>query len=186
MNRIRELRKNRGMTQEELANVLNVQRAMISKYENEQAELSRTLLEKLSNTFGVSIDYIVNNPNANLMPQENSAPHAEKGSELVAMSKNLDDNNYKTVVNFIKLLAENAERSKKSQLSDDELKLVDDYRALDDTDKQTVKNIAGKLRLVVGNSRQGHLPLGSNNHVEVGTIAAPTNITATQNVGVPK
>ena len=137
----------------------------------------------MSGVFGVSIDYIVNNPNANLMPQENSVPHTEKDSELVAMSKKLDDNNYKTGVNFIKLLTENAERSKKSQLSDDELKLIDDYRALDDADKLMLKNMAGKLRFVVDNSRQRQLPLGNINHVEVGKISNSANINSSQTIG---
>ncbi len=183
MNRLRDLRKSRGMTLEELGKMINIQKSTVAKYEKGTVEMSTSILEKLSNVFNVSIDYIVNNPNANLLPPP---PPNEKDFELVAISKNLDSENYKVAVKVLRLLAENTERNKQQHFSDDEVSLINDYRALDEGRKQRARGVVEGLRLAVDNSRQAHLPLGSNDHVEVGTIAAPTNITATQNVGVPK
>ena len=89
----------------------------------------------------------------------------------------------KVAVKMLRLLTENSERNKRQHFSDDEVALIDNYRILDDNGKQTVK---GVLRLAVNNSRQYRLPLDNDNHVEVGTIATPTNITPIQNVEVPK
>lgn len=59
MNRIKSLREERNMTQTELGRLLNVQDAAISKYEKERVPLTAETLSKLSDIFGVSIDYIL-------------------------------------------------------------------------------------------------------------------------------
>ena len=59
MNRIKQLRKDKGMLQEELAQLLNVQRSAISKYETGKVPLTNDTLSKLSEIFDTSIDYIL-------------------------------------------------------------------------------------------------------------------------------
>ena len=59
MNRIKVLRTDANMTQEELAAKLNVKRAVISKYENGKIPLTDSLLTELVSIFDVSIDYIL-------------------------------------------------------------------------------------------------------------------------------
>lgn len=59
MNRIKELRVTKGLTQEELGNILNVQKAAISKYENGRAEPSVDILRKMTSFFNVSSDYLL-------------------------------------------------------------------------------------------------------------------------------
>lgn len=61
MNRIKELRKQKQETQEELGKILNLSKATISKYESGDLDLSSDLLIKLSEHFNVSVDYILNN-----------------------------------------------------------------------------------------------------------------------------
>lgn len=61
MNRVKELRKQKHITQEELGKVLDIQKAAISKYENGRAEPSTEVLKKMSAFFGVSIDYLLGN-----------------------------------------------------------------------------------------------------------------------------
>ncbi len=58
-DKIMELRKSKGMTQEELASTCNVSRQSISKWEADIAlpELEKLLI--LSETFGVSVDVLV-------------------------------------------------------------------------------------------------------------------------------
>ena len=50
------MRKNRGLTQEELAQVLYVSRTAISKWESGRGYLSIDSLKEISNYFGVTID----------------------------------------------------------------------------------------------------------------------------------
>lgn len=59
MNPLRELRKRKGITQTELGHVLHVQKSAISKYELGRATPSSDILKKLSDYFGVSINYIL-------------------------------------------------------------------------------------------------------------------------------
>ena len=56
--RLKELRKNRGITQQELANVLGVTKATICCYEKETRLPSFNNLIDLSNYFDVTIDYL--------------------------------------------------------------------------------------------------------------------------------
>lgn len=57
--RIIELRKNRGLTQAELAKKLNTTQSYISRIENNKCEISPFILADMANLFGVSIDYLM-------------------------------------------------------------------------------------------------------------------------------
>ena len=59
MNRIKQLREEHNMTQQELSVILNVQGAAISKYENGKIPLTIDTIEKLSTYFNVSTDYLL-------------------------------------------------------------------------------------------------------------------------------
>lgn len=59
MNRIKELRKQKGITQEELGRILDVGKATISNYESEKRQLTADVLQKLSEYFGTSTDEIL-------------------------------------------------------------------------------------------------------------------------------
>lgn len=57
--RIRSLRKERNLTQEELCNLIDIKRSVFTKYELEQVAPSIDTLIKLGDFFEVSIDYLV-------------------------------------------------------------------------------------------------------------------------------
>lgn len=59
MNRIKFLRENLKLSQEELAEKLNLSKGIISLYEQEKRKPSLEILIKLSEIFNVSIDYII-------------------------------------------------------------------------------------------------------------------------------
>ena len=58
-NRIRELRKEYGLKQEELAARINVSQQTISRIENEENSLPADTLTDLAKFFDVSVDYIL-------------------------------------------------------------------------------------------------------------------------------
>lgn len=58
-NRIRELRKEKKLTQEELGVLLGVKRTTITGYEIGQIDPSSDKLVKLSELFGVTADYLL-------------------------------------------------------------------------------------------------------------------------------
>lgn len=59
MNRIKELRIEKGWTQTQLGKALNVKDSAISKYETERIPLTAETIKKLSELFNVSTDYIL-------------------------------------------------------------------------------------------------------------------------------
>lgn len=61
MNRIRELRTEKRLTQAQLAQLLGVNQTAVGKYEREELEPNIQILIKLSHIFEVSIDYITGN-----------------------------------------------------------------------------------------------------------------------------
>lgn len=59
MNRLRELRKAKKMTQQEVASILGVERSTYGKYETGAITIANVdLLQRLSELYGVSSDYI--------------------------------------------------------------------------------------------------------------------------------
>lgn len=61
MNRIRELRVEKGITQVKFAQMLSTSQANISGWELEKWEPDKNALKKMSEIFGCSIDYILGN-----------------------------------------------------------------------------------------------------------------------------
>lgn len=59
MNRIRYLRLQNAMKQEELSRIINVSQASLSGYENEKYEPDKKTLLKLAAFFGVTVDYLL-------------------------------------------------------------------------------------------------------------------------------
>ena len=73
MNRIRELRIDRGLKQADLAGMLNCTTATVSKYELGQREIDAPTILRLCEIFGCTADYLLGRsavPSAELSPEE--------------------------------------------------------------------------------------------------------------------
>lgn len=70
--RIKELRKIKNISQEELANELSVSRQTISKWESDIVSPDINNIEMLSNFFEVSTDYIINGKENKTSPKQNN------------------------------------------------------------------------------------------------------------------
>lgn len=69
MNRLKELRKARGVTQDELGELLGVQKAAVCKYETGRVALPSHVLLRLVEYFGVSADYLLGNDDVTPIPK---------------------------------------------------------------------------------------------------------------------
>lgn len=69
MNRIKELRRARGVTQDELGLMLGVKKAAVCKYETERVALPNHVLVKLVDIFGVSADYLLGKDEVTPLPK---------------------------------------------------------------------------------------------------------------------
>jgi len=58
-DRIKLLRKEQGITQEQLADYLNVSRQSVTGYENDGVEPSLNVLIKIADKFNISADYLL-------------------------------------------------------------------------------------------------------------------------------
>ena len=68
VNRIKDLREDRDLTQKEMAKVLNCSQQAYSNYELGQRDIPTDILIKLSNFYKVSVDYLLgltDDPKAN-------------------------------------------------------------------------------------------------------------------------
>lgn len=73
MNRIKELRMSRGMTQKDLAKHLNCAPTAVSKYELEQLGIDAKTICQLCDIFGCTADYLLcrsETPTPELTPEE--------------------------------------------------------------------------------------------------------------------
>jgi transcriptional regulator with XRE-family HTH domain len=58
-DRLKALREDNDLTQEELAKILHINRSTLSNYENIGREPNYTLLIKIADYFNVSLDYLL-------------------------------------------------------------------------------------------------------------------------------
>ena len=72
MNRIKQLRIERDMSQEDLSKVLNVKRAVISKYELGQVPLSGETIMRLASFFDVTTDFLLG------LTEDSASPKAQR------------------------------------------------------------------------------------------------------------
>jgi transcriptional regulator with XRE-family HTH domain len=57
--RIKLLRKDQGITQDQLSEYINVSRSSVKGYENDGVEPSLSVLIKIADVFNVSLDYLL-------------------------------------------------------------------------------------------------------------------------------
>lgn len=69
MNRLKELRRARGVTQDELGLMLGVQKAAVCKYETGRVALPNHVLVRLVDIFGVTADYILGKDEVTPLPK---------------------------------------------------------------------------------------------------------------------
>ena len=62
--RIRDLREDRDLMQEDIANLLNCTQACYSNYENGKRDIPTEVLNKLADFYGVSTDYLLGKESA--------------------------------------------------------------------------------------------------------------------------
>lgn len=104
MNKLKELRKERNLTQTELAKFLNSTQQTYQRYEIEQSEPNLDTLCKLADFYGVTLDYLIGREYNNELGYINDT---EK--ELIKNFRQLNNLNKVKMLSEIKgfLLAQN-------------------------------------------------------------------------------
>ena len=94
--RIKEVRCERHLTQEFLANATNVNVSHISNVETNKVKVSLTLLVGICNALGVTLDYLLEN--------EYSNPTSVIEKELLNTIKDMDNVKLETLLRIAKVL----------------------------------------------------------------------------------
>lgn len=102
MNRIKELREARKMTQVRLSIELNVSQESVSAYEKEKYYPSYQTLLKLSEIFNSSIDYIMGLSDTRLIRKSTGAEQ----EELLSLYGKLSDRQKEKALAYIQGLAD--------------------------------------------------------------------------------
>ena len=116
-NNIKNLRKQRGMTQEELAGLLNVTAAAVSKWENQDSCPDISALIPLAEVFGVTLDVLMG---YDLKREESMVTKTlkdyneltvngrfDEASELIAKAYAARPNNYRIIRAYMKDIVKN-------------------------------------------------------------------------------
>ena len=59
MNRLRDLREEKDLSQKDIGKILHMSQTGYSQYEREVREIPNTILKKLASYYNVSIDYLL-------------------------------------------------------------------------------------------------------------------------------
>lgn len=110
--RIKELRLEKKLTQQSLAEYLGINQATVSKLENESTTLDATLLIRLSHFFHVSTDYVLylseQRLSADLLLADN-VHHLKKYQHLIGLYQKMTPRQQKDFFNFLCSLLDHQE-----------------------------------------------------------------------------
>lgn len=125
--RIRYLRESINMTQDELGDLLGVQKSAIAKYENGKVEnIKRSAIKKMADVFGVSACY--------LMGFDEDEDAVKTLSKQVTLLQAVQDQWGKEAVKALSILNElNEEGLKKALSALEDLSEIPKYRKDDDS-----------------------------------------------------
>lgn len=88
--RLKELRVNKRLTQQDMADYLGITRQGYGKYESGQSETDIKTLKKLANFFNVTTDYLTGNSDQPSKLKDNPNPQNEKFNPMNEINKLLD------------------------------------------------------------------------------------------------
>lgn len=112
MNRIKELRKQAGINQADLASQLNVAQNTISNWENEKRDIDNDALLKMSKIFGVSTDYILCNTDIKKAPGQKPEV-TDEDIQFALFGGRVDDETFEDVKRYAAFVKARKEEKEK-------------------------------------------------------------------------
>lgn len=127
--RLKQLREEKGITQEELGKIVNLSKANISKYEKNNIEANNDTLTMFADFFNVSVDYLLcrtNDRNTNISADKisesvdddpdlsqfwDSLKEREDLKLLFKQTKDLAPNDIKKIIRIIKAIEDEEDRN---------------------------------------------------------------------------
>ena len=101
MNKIKDLRKSKGLTQSKLAEILNTTQANLSGWETGKWQPDNEALDLIANYFKVTVDYLLDRP---ILESPNSLIMTEKQKQLLQLLQQLDNDEMAKVIDYAALI----------------------------------------------------------------------------------
>lgn len=95
--RLKELRKNRNLTQTGLANALNLSHGAIAMYETGKRQPDNETLTRIADYFGVSVDYLLGRE----IPTIPDYTPSEEEKQLLTMIMSMTEEEVDELSNFV-------------------------------------------------------------------------------------
>lgn len=104
--RLKHLRVENQMTQQMLADHINVARTTIAGYERKNRQPSHEKLTAIADVFGVTIDYLIDTKDDNALPQTDRISEQESmiDQRVLKLYRHLSANSKQDVLKYIRLL----------------------------------------------------------------------------------
>lgn len=102
-NKLKTLRLENKMTQQHVADYLNVSRSTIAGYETKSRQPSHEKLTSLANLFHVTVDYLLDDDSISL-DISRCAFHSDEEKKLIAKYRKLSPDARKSLMEYIHLL----------------------------------------------------------------------------------
>ncbi|QGH02928.1 helix-turn-helix domain-containing protein [Streptococcus dysgalactiae] len=99
-NRLKELRKNKGYTQKDIADLFGVSKMTVKRWETGENEMKPYVIERLADYFGVSISYFLkmsDSPDGNDKPTGFDSVEEYEKARKIRLDKYLNDPNFKQI-----------------------------------------------------------------------------------------
>ncbi|MFL0198334.1 helix-turn-helix domain-containing protein [Clostridium sp. WILCCON 0269] len=122
--RMKELRKEKNITLQELANVLNTTKSTLSRYENNLRIPNADFINLLAKYFNVTVDYLLGNSDNRTNPNPKEDTPYEKISKLVKENEiktlaahfdgeDITDDDVEDIKNFIEFVIQKRKKKDK-------------------------------------------------------------------------
>lgn len=102
--RIRDLRKQKKMSQSELAKIIGVTQTTITAWETGKAEPSSSAVANLADYFNVTTDYLLGRPEEKKEKDSNSVDLADMDALLTYQGKQIPDQDRELINDLLKRL----------------------------------------------------------------------------------
>ncbi len=102
----KELRLEKKLSQEKIAEDLEISQPLIAKWESHQSTPSPEMLDYIADYFNVSVDYLIGRSKYRNLEAENS----ELDNVLFSKAKDLTDEEKKTIINVINAIKKEVDK----------------------------------------------------------------------------
>lgn len=108
--RVKALRKEMKLTQQTLGEKVGLKKAAISQIENGNNAPSNEVLNKMTDVFGVTADYLLGRSEHKNLTMDESSEIKKEMLEMVGKIEKLDSSKQETILNMMKNILEQASK----------------------------------------------------------------------------